>query len=90
MRRFYRPEDISQDRAYAAGYREVYASDEMLSLEVDQVLAPCTVVAPGADTGELPCRVASPVLLHLVLLPRCDCKRACMDTAEHTCLYLSV
>lgn len=53
VRRFYRPEDISQDKAYAAGYREVYASDEILSLEVDQVLGPCMVTAPGTDAGEL-------------------------------------
>ncbi|KAK9785341.1 hypothetical protein WJX73_005011, partial [Symbiochloris irregularis] len=52
VRRFYRPEDISQDRAYAAGYREVYASDEVFSLDLDQVLGPCTVVAPGMPSGK--------------------------------------
>jgi DNA (cytosine-5)-methyltransferase 1 len=52
VRRFYRPEDISQEQAYkAASFYEVYASEEELSVSVDDVVGRCRVVPKGYPTN---------------------------------------
>ena len=51
VRRFYRPEDISKEHAYGADFREVYASDELVLLDMDQIVGPCTVVPAGSCRG---------------------------------------
>ncbi|PSC75867.1 DNA (cytosine-5)-methyltransferase 1-like [Micractinium conductrix] len=52
VKRFWRPEDISADQAYkAASYYEVYASEEELSVSVEDVVGRCRVVPKGCPTG---------------------------------------
>lgn len=59
VKRFYRPEDISSERAYAASFYEVYASDELLMVDLEDVIGHCKVVAAGAPYGEHPKNPAS-------------------------------
>jgi DNA-cytosine methyltransferase len=48
VRRYYRPEDISEDMAYKAGsYYDIYHSDEQVVISIDNVLAPLQVLPPG-------------------------------------------
>jgi hypothetical protein len=47
LRRFYRPEDISRDIAYAAEYTDVYESKETLAVPLDDVVSKCSVLPPG-------------------------------------------
>ena len=50
VRRFYRPEDISEDTAYKAGsYYDIYYSDEQVVVSIDNVLAPLKVLPPGYE-----------------------------------------
>lgn len=51
VKRFWRPEDISAEKAYTADWWEVYASDEERSLHLDDVLSKCRVVAAGHPSG---------------------------------------
>lgn len=51
VKRFWRPEDISADKAYAADWWEVYASDEEKSISLDDVLSKCSVVGAGPASG---------------------------------------
>lgn len=52
VRRYYRPEDISLQQAYKAGsYYEVYASEEELTVSVDDVVGRCRVVPKGYPTA---------------------------------------
>ncbi|XP_039145037.1 DNA (cytosine-5)-methyltransferase 1B-like isoform X1 [Dioscorea cayenensis subsp. rotundata] len=43
VRRFYRPEDISADEAYAADIREVYYSEDIFSVSVEMLEGKCEV-----------------------------------------------
>ncbi|XXG86986.1 hypothetical protein AAC387_Pa11g1783 [Persea americana] len=43
LRRFYRPEDISTSKAYSSDIREVYYSEDILSLSVDTLEGKCEV-----------------------------------------------
>lgn len=43
MRRFYRPEDISQQQAYEADFWDVYASEEKVQVDVSSIVRKCTV-----------------------------------------------
>ncbi len=43
VRRFYRPEDISQQQAYQADFWDVYASSEKLDVEVSSIVSKCSV-----------------------------------------------
>lgn len=53
LRRFYRPEDVSRDQAYrAASFHEVYASEEQVTVGVEDVVGRCTVVPEGRPAGE--------------------------------------
>ena len=54
VKRFFRPEDISRERAYAASFHEVYASEDLLTLDLDDVVGPCTVVPAGGARGLIP------------------------------------
>ncbi|KAL6767831.1 MET1 [Auxenochlorella protothecoides x Auxenochlorella symbiontica] len=50
VRRFYRPEDIHEDKAYEApSFHAVYASSEEVEVEVVDVQGPCTVGPPGSE-----------------------------------------
>lgn len=50
VRRFYRPEDISEDTAYKAGsYYDIYYTDEQVVVSIDNVLAPLQVLPPGYE-----------------------------------------
>ena len=51
VERFYRPEDISHERAYTAGFHEVYASTELLVLDMEEVIGPCIVLPAGSACG---------------------------------------
>ena len=51
LQRFYRPEDISRDKAYRAGFREVYSSVQEETLDVDDLIGRCTVVAAASASG---------------------------------------
>lgn len=53
VRRFYRPEDISQEQAYKASFHEVYASTEKMTFDLDEVIGPCTVLPTGGTCGAL-------------------------------------
>lgn len=53
VQRFYRPEDISRERAYKASLREVYASMERCTIDLSAVVAPCSVAASAAAAGAL-------------------------------------
>ena len=43
VRRFYRPEDISQQQAYEADFWDVYASEEKLQVDVSGIVSKCSV-----------------------------------------------
>ncbi|XP_074575215.1 DNA (cytosine-5)-methyltransferase 1B-like [Curcuma longa] len=43
VRRFYRPEDISSEKAYSSDIREVYYSENVVSVPVDQIEGKCEV-----------------------------------------------
>jgi hypothetical protein len=49
--RFYRPEDVSREHAYQAGFWELFASEEAATLDADEVFGKCAVVPAGAPTG---------------------------------------
>jgi DNA (cytosine-5)-methyltransferase 1 len=52
VRRFWRPEDISLEAAYsAASFSDVYASDEVVTVDADEVFGKCAVVPAGAETS---------------------------------------
>ena len=51
LQRYYRPEDISRDQAYRAGFREVYSSAQENILDVDDLIGRCTVVAAASACG---------------------------------------
>lgn len=55
VQRFYRPEDVSRKVAYTAPFTDVYESEEHVIVDLDHVVAPCHVLAPGkALPGEMP------------------------------------
>ncbi|KAL8470986.1 hypothetical protein ACS0TY_033531 [Phlomoides rotata] len=43
VRRFYRPEDISSEKAYSSDIREVYYSEDMHTLPVDMIEGKCEI-----------------------------------------------
>jgi len=49
--RFYRPEDVSREQAYQAGFWELFASEEAATLDADEVFGKCAVVPAGAPAG---------------------------------------
>ena len=51
VQRFYRPEDISADLGYRAGFWDVYASSEQEEVDVEDVQALCQVRRSGSPTG---------------------------------------
>ena len=53
LQRYYRPEDISRDQAYRAGFREVYSSAQEEILDVDDLIGRCTVAAAASSSGGL-------------------------------------
>jgi DNA (cytosine-5)-methyltransferase 1 len=51
LQRFWRPEDISEDAAYrATSFYEVYAGDEELTVDIDDVVGPVKVLPRGNST----------------------------------------
>jgi hypothetical protein len=52
VRRFYRPEDTSRDAGYRASFSEVYASEEILNVDVSDVVGRCRVLPAGCAVGE--------------------------------------
>ncbi|XP_077231680.1 DNA (cytosine-5)-methyltransferase 1B-like isoform X2 [Tasmannia lanceolata] len=44
VRRFYRPEDISSEKAYSSDVRDVYYSEEVLSVPVETIEGKCEVI----------------------------------------------
>lgn len=54
VQRFYRPEDVSRKAAYSSPFTDVYQSEEHVVVDLDDVVAPCHVLAPGeALPGEM-------------------------------------
>ena len=51
MQRFYRPEDISADLGYRAGFWDIYASSEQEEVDVEDVQALCQVRRSGSSAG---------------------------------------
>lgn len=51
VRRFYRPEEVSQDAAYKSSYWDLYYSSTTATVPIADVVGRCTVAAPGAETG---------------------------------------
>ena len=51
VQRFYRPEDISADLGYRAGFWDIYASSEQEEVDVEDVQALCQVRRSNAPTG---------------------------------------
>ncbi|KAL5697799.1 DNA (cytosine-5-)-methyltransferase [Ranunculus cassubicifolius] len=43
VRRFFRPDDISSEKAYASDIREVYYSEEVLTVSVDTIKGKCEI-----------------------------------------------
>ena len=52
VQRFYRPEDISKDLGYRAGFWDIYASSEQEELDVDTVQYKCQVQRSGSSAGD--------------------------------------
>ena len=66
VQRFYRPEDISADLGYRAGFWDIYASSEQAEVDVDNVRALCQVRRSGSLTGghstaAQACSISSPL-----------------------------
>ena len=53
VQRFYRPEDISADLGYRAGFWDIYASSEQEEVDVEDAQALCQVRRSGYPTGGL-------------------------------------
>ena len=53
VQRFYRPEDISANLGYRAGFWDIYASSEQEEVDVEDVQALCQVRRSGSPTGGL-------------------------------------
>ena len=51
VQRLYRPEDISADLGYRAGFWDIYASSEQEEVDVEDVQALCQVRRSGYPTG---------------------------------------
>ena len=51
VQRFYRPEDISREQGYRAGFWDIYASSESEELGIEDVQNLCTVQRSGATEG---------------------------------------
>ena len=51
LQRYYRPEDISRDQAYRAGFRELYSSPPEETLDVNDLIGRCTVVPAASACG---------------------------------------
>lgn len=51
VQRFWRPEDISRDAGYRAGFWDVYAGDETSDVDFDDIIGPCTVLPVGSAGG---------------------------------------
>jgi len=52
VQRFYRPEDISKDLGYRAGFWDIYASSEQEELDVDTVQYKCQVQRSDCPAGD--------------------------------------
>lgn len=52
VQRFYRPEDISKDLGYRAGFWDIFASSEQEELDVDSVQYKCQVQRSGSPAGD--------------------------------------
>ena len=52
MQRFFRPEDISAQLGYAAGFWDLYASSEQEEVGVGDVLYKCQAQRSGSPGGE--------------------------------------
>ena len=52
VQRFYRPEDISKNLGYRAGFWDTYASSEQEELDVDAVQYKCQVQRSGSPAGD--------------------------------------
>ena len=82
LQRYYRPEDISRDQAYRASFREVYSSAQEETLDVDDLIGRCTVVAAASTCG------GSWGQCHqLTLLPNggCGCQPAVWGSSAAVC-----
>ena len=51
VQRFYRPEDISADLGYRAGFWDIYASSEQEEVDVEEVQSLCQVRRSGSPAG---------------------------------------
>ncbi|KAK9918243.1 hypothetical protein WJX75_002529 [Coccomyxa subellipsoidea] len=51
VQRFWRPEDISREAGYRAGFWDVYASEETHEVEFDDIIGPCSVLRAGSTGG---------------------------------------
>ena len=81
VQRFYRPEDISREAAYTSPFTDVYQSEEHMVVDLDDIVAPCFVLPPGAPLpGSLPRRTVVAAVFQLSLLQR---------TAVVNCLLLA-
>ncbi len=53
VQRFWRPEDISRDAGYRAGFWDVYAGSETEEMDFEDIVGPCTVLRAGSTGGAL-------------------------------------
>ncbi|BDA51554.1 DNA (cytosine-5)-methyltransferase 1B [Coccomyxa sp. Obi] len=51
VQRFWRPEDISRDAGYRAGFWDVYAGSETEEVDFDDIIGPCSVLRAGSTGG---------------------------------------
>jgi hypothetical protein len=52
VQRFYRPEDISREQGYRAGFWDVYASSETEEVDFDDIIGGCRVLPAGSAGGD--------------------------------------
>ena len=54
VQRFWRPEDISRDAGYRAGFWDIYAgSSKTEEVDFDDIIGPCTILPAGSTGGAL-------------------------------------
>lgn len=51
VQRFFRPEDISRECGYRAGFWDVYASSENQEIDLDEIIGACHVLPAGSSGG---------------------------------------
>lgn len=71
MQRFFRPEDISAQRGYAAGFWDLYASSEQEEVDVGGVQYKCQTQRSGSLGGEVSLQMKSSLMSSCSAMSSC-------------------